>query len=57
MSERKSRRAGRFDCVRAKNVEHKFHSIEEELTIIVFFAQRSIRISKLTAKSAKNAKI
>ena len=22
----------------AKNVEHKFHSIEEELTIIVFFA-------------------
>jgi len=22
----------------AKNVEHKFHSIEEELTVIVFFA-------------------
>jgi mannose-6-phosphate isomerase-like protein (cupin superfamily) len=22
----------------AKNVEHRFHSIEEELTVIVFFA-------------------
>ncbi len=30
----------------AKNVEHKFHSIEEELTVIVFFArQQSIQIN------------
>ena len=29
----------------AKNVEHRFHSIEEELTVIVFFAPRSIQIN------------
>ncbi|MFN3490846.1 MAG: cupin domain-containing protein [Anaerolineales bacterium] len=27
----------------AKNVEHKFHSIEEELTILVFFAPAEYR--------------
>ena len=32
----------------AKNVEHKFHSIEEELTLLVFFApaEYSLRESK-----------
>ena len=30
-------RAGSIVCV-AKNVEHRFHSIEEELTVLVFFA-------------------
>ena len=29
--------AGSIVCV-AKNVEHRFHSIEEELTVLVFFA-------------------
>ncbi len=31
----------------AKNVEHRFHSIEEELTVLVFFApaEYSLRVS------------
>ena len=35
--ENRSVQAGSIVYV-AKNVEHKFHSIEEELTVIVFFA-------------------
>ena len=30
----------------AKNVEHRFHSIEEELTVIVFFAPAEYSLKK-----------
>lgn len=30
----------------AKNVEHKFHSIEEELTVLVFFAPAEYSLAK-----------
>lgn len=37
MDENRAVQAGSIVYV-AKNVEHRFHSIEEELTVIVFFA-------------------
>lgn len=42
----------------AKNVEYRFHSIEEVLTVIVFFALTEYSNKwKLTAKSTKNTKM